>query len=423
MQSGTATRPFFGWHVVAGAFVLAVFGWGLGFYGPPVYLQAVRERTGWPISLVSAAVTVHFLVGALVVAALPRLYRRFGLPVVTVAGACGLSLGLLGWGLAAEPWQLFAATLLTGAGWVTMAAAAVNAIVSPWFVRLRPRALSTAYNGASVGGIVFSPLLVFLIGRYGFSAAAATVGFCAVAVVAFLSLRVFRPTPESLGQLPDGGEAVAGPAAAPGAGAPPLPGGLLLRDARFRTLAAGMALGLFAQIGLVAHLFSMIVPALGSAGAGTAMGLATASAIAGRTAFGWLMPAGADRRLAAAASYALQIGGILVLFLSGFASPALVVVGVALFGFGIGNATSLPPLIAQGEFDRADVPRAVALIVAIAQAGYAFAPAVFGLLRDLTGSAEPVLYLAAAVKLAAIAAFLAGRGARQSLSGAPSGNR
>jgi len=44
MVLGSVTAaPFFGWRVVAGTFVLAVFGWGLGFYGPPVYLHAVQE--------------------------------------------------------------------------------------------------------------------------------------------------------------------------------------------------------------------------------------------------------------------------------------------------------------------------------------------------------------------------------------------
>ena len=56
------------------------------------------------------------------------------------------------------------------------------------------------------------------------------------------------------------------------------------------SLAAGMRLGLFAQIGLLAHLFSLLVPALGQQLAGFAAGLATAAAIAGRTLVGWLMP-------------------------------------------------------------------------------------------------------------------------------------
>ena len=51
-----------------------------------------------------------------------------------------------------------------------------------------------------------------------------------------------------------------------------------------------MALGLFAQIGLITHLFSLLVPALGAQRAALAMGLATGSAIAGRTLVGWVSP-------------------------------------------------------------------------------------------------------------------------------------
>jgi len=87
---------FYGWRVVSAAFVLAVFGWGVGFYGPPVFLEAVRAARGWPLALISAAVTAHFLIGAVVVANLPALYRGFGLPAVTRAGALSLAIGVLG---------------------------------------------------------------------------------------------------------------------------------------------------------------------------------------------------------------------------------------------------------------------------------------------------------------------------------------
>ena len=84
--------------------------------------------------------------------------------------------------------------------------------------------------------------------------------------------------------------------------------------------------------------------------------------------------------------------------------------GVVLFGAGIGNTTSLPPLIAQVEFARADVQRVVALIVAIAQATYAFAPAAFGALRTLSPTQATAVFAAAAIVQAlAIAAFLMGR--------------
>jgi hypothetical protein len=82
--------------------------------------------------------------------------------------------------------------------------AALNAMVSPWFERLRPAALSMAYNGASVGGIIFSPLWVALIGEFGFAGTATLVGGAMVVTVWLLSGRYFVRVPEDLGLLVDG---------------------------------------------------------------------------------------------------------------------------------------------------------------------------------------------------------------------------
>src|SRR3546814_13996360 len=76
-----------------------------------------------------------------------------------------------------------------------------------------------------------------------------------------------------------------------------------------------------------------------------------------------------------------MIGSILFIVAAGKSVP-LLLLGLVLFGVGFGNGTWLPPLIAQVEFVTDDVPRVVALIVAIAQGTYAFAPATFGLIRE-----------------------------------------
>ena len=165
----------------------------------------------------------------------------------------------------------------------------------------------------------------------------------------------------------------------------------------------------------MAHLFSLLTPVLGARQAGIAMGLVTVMAITGRTVLGWTMPVTADRRLIACASYAAQLAGSVVLIAAAGTSAPLLLLGVALFGVGFGNATSLPPLIAQVELAKDDVQRAVALIVGISQGAYAFAPVLFGLLRatDLsTGGGDIGTYayvLAALAQALAIAAFLAGR--------------
>jgi hypothetical protein len=225
---------------------------------------------------------------------------------------------------------------------------------------------------------------------------------------------VLSRTPQQMRLTPDGDAIGAHAAWLTSSTARPLPGRRLWRDRKFLTLAAAMALGLFAQIGLIVHLYSLLVPALGESQAGLAMGLVTAMAIIGRSLIGWTMPAGIDRRLVACASSAVQIAGCAVFVIASGTSVPLLLLGVVLFGAGFGNGTWLPPLIAQVEFVADDVARVVALIVAISQGTYAFAPVVFGMIREFaqhadSGAASGLFIAAALGQGLSICAFLAGR--------------
>jgi cyanate permease len=115
----------------------------------------------------------------------------------------------------------------------------------------------------------------------------------------------------------------------------------------------------------------------------------------------------ADRRLVAACNLAIQACGVLLLAVGQTTIP--LALGCVLFGLGIGNLLTPPPLIAQREFRAADVPQVVALVTAINQAVFAFAPTVIGLLRDATGNYTLAFALAAAVQLVAGAVVMRGR--------------
>ncbi|UZE15875.1 MFS transporter [Pseudomonas sp. B21-054] len=408
----TNTR-FFGKTVLACTFVLAIIGWGIGFYGPPIYMQAVMERTGWPIAQVSTAVTLHFLSGTIVIANLPRLYARFGIPAITLLGSIVLGIGVNIWAQAGELWLLYAGAVCSGIGWVTLGAAAVNTLIAPWYVKERPKALSKAYNGASMGGVIFSPLWVLLIERFGFATAALVISVVTVLLIGAFALLVFNKSPQSLGQHPDNADQ---PDPEPtSASAAPWTAMQTLRSTSFRTLAAGMSLGLFAQIGLIAHLYSILVGRMGAHDASFAMGLATASAMGGRYIAARLMIQGMNRRQLACLGYAIQMLGTLML-LGLDLHPTVAWIAVVLIGSGIGNATSLPPLIAQTEFSREQTARVIALMVAISQATYAFAPAFFGLVRsaftDSNHAIVAVVTGAVIVQALAIVSFYRGVSAR-----------
>ena len=402
-------RVFFGWRVVAAAFVFAVFAWGVAFYGPSVFLHALHQTRGWPVSLISAAITTHYLLGAGMVAYLDDAHRRFGILATTRAGVLALAVGTIGWSLADAPWQLFAAAALTAVGWATTSGAAINAMLMPWFKRRRGFALSLAYNGASIGGVLFLPLWVALIDRLGFPRAAVVIAAAILIVLWPVAGRYLRPTPASLGLAPDD-DAIATSSngngdPAPAAIRPPASRRDLLRQRRFVTLAAAFAIGLFAQVGLIAHLVTLLVPTLGESGGAGAASLTTVCAVIGRLLLGSFIDR-VDRRVAAAGNFSMQACGFLLM--SGM-SPWLVLPGCVLFGLGLGNLVSLPPLIAEAEFETVDVGRAVALVIAINQATFSFAPGIFGVLHDLAGSYAAPLALAVALQTSAAVLVLLGR--------------
>ena len=57
-----------GWRIVVVCFLLATFGWGLGFYGQSVYVAELHRLRGWPASLISSGTTFFYLFGAALVA-------------------------------------------------------------------------------------------------------------------------------------------------------------------------------------------------------------------------------------------------------------------------------------------------------------------------------------------------------------------
>src|SRR6266852_2549892 len=156
-----SARYFYGWNVVGATFVMALFSFGLGFYGLTVYVATLQRLHGWSASAVSAPVTVYYVAGALLTAAIAGVYERFG-PRAVAAGVATL-------GFVRQPWQLYPAFLVMSVGWGAMSGAAINIILAPWFQRRRGLAVSIAFNGATLGGVIVAPALIPLIGAVGFT--------------------------------------------------------------------------------------------------------------------------------------------------------------------------------------------------------------------------------------------------------------
>src|SRR5882762_9995441 len=88
--------PYHGWLVVAAAFLVALYGFGLGFYGAGIYLVALNELHGWPISELSSTVTTYYVLGAtLLFFWIGPLFDRHGAQKVVLVGTIAMACGVM----------------------------------------------------------------------------------------------------------------------------------------------------------------------------------------------------------------------------------------------------------------------------------------------------------------------------------------
>jgi MFS family permease len=424
---------FHGWYVVACAFLIAVWGWGLGFYGLGIYLVGLRDAHGWSTAFISSAITVYYLIGAGLVSLLGAAMRRVGIVPTVVTGLLAMAASVVAVTIVTRPWHLYAALALMAVGWSAMSGATVNLLIAPWFERRRGLAISLAFTGASAGGVLVAPLMLWLIGRFGFAGGVRLAAAVMLAVLLPAVLVVLRRTPEQLGVGPDGvalaprgrgvvetepeGPAGHGPARRPAAGAPPGGGGpspdapgrpvrAAMRSLPYWTISIPFALGLAAQVGFLTHQVAYLSPLIGLDLAGLAVGLTGLAAIAGRFALGAVIDRVNVRR-AACANFLLQVGALGLLVWA--PAPAAILAGCVAFGLGVGNMVSLPGLLLHREFPTALFAALVSLVTATNQLTFAFAPVLIGVLRDATGSYVGALVLCMMLDLLAAAVVLVRR--------------
>jgi predicted MFS family arabinose efflux permease len=390
-----------GWKVVFVCFVMAVFSYGLGYYGHGVYLAELTTRDGsdgprFTTSAVSAAATVYYVLSACLVLFVSDAISRFGPRFVAMIGAAALAASLLLIARIRSPVDLFVAYLTMSVSWATLTNAAISNVLGLWFSSKRGLAISLSLNGASLGGILAPPLLVWGIGKVSFSTALDTAAAIVLLGLApLIALWMDRP---STGDLV--APVIVGPG---GSRTRPVTRRSVLRTAHFWTIAAPFALAITAQVGFIVHQISFLLPKIGREGASLAVMLTTAMAVVGRIGLGFCIDHLNQRRIAALL-FGNQAVAILLLIYANV--PPVIYLASALFGLSVGNVITLPVLLVQQEYDAASFGVLAALAVSIIQMTFAFGPALVGVLRDLTGEYTTSLAVCIALELLAAAVVL-----------------
>lgn len=396
---------FYGWRVVAACGVMALFAWGVGFYGLGVYLVTLRDVRGLSPATISAAITLQFFAGAGMVALAGPVFERLGPRTAVGVGGIAYALALCGIALAEGAFALFAAFLVLALGWGLTSLAAINIVLAPWFERRRGFALSLALTGASLGGVVGAPALVLSIEALGFERGLFLAAFVTAATLLALARWALVRDPRDVGQAPDG-DAVPTENSAPAA-----PGerrGSLretLRRAAFWTITLPLAIALTVQVGVLTHQIAILEPELTRTGAAFAVSLTGAAAVLGRLMVGMFVDR-LPRRAIAAANCAMQALALVVI--AHTRDAWLLYLGFAVYGLGVGTLISLPGLLVQREFPAAQFARVTSLVVSLCQLSYSTGPLLLGWASLRGGGYSTGLAVGALALLAAAAVLLRG---------------
>ena len=398
---------FYGWWMVLACMSFATVCWSLGTFGMSVYVFALSHGQAgsvtFSVATVSTAVTTAYLVSAGLMLVVGSAAARFGPRPLVAFGAIALAVGVSLLPLCRVAWQLYGAFAMLGVGMACLSTVAIGTTLAPWFDLHQGRAVSTAMLGASMGGMLGTPLLMWGIRSMGFAQTMWVAAAVAVLIIVPLALFVLKRRPQDMGLLPDGlppkahGKPVASPATWTRRNA--------MRTRQFQTQTLAFGLALMVQVGFLSHHVPIAEPWLGASGAAAAVTAAAFAAFIGRL----LLARYADRiDVRKAAAGVLLFGCASLIAMALFPSPwALMALSIS-YGLTVGNITTLPPIIIRREFGAASfgaVFGASAMMTAVLMA---MGPSLFGSIRQAFGSYSPALLLGAALDLVAVAALIWG---------------
>jgi MFS transporter, OFA family, oxalate/formate antiporter len=380
---GRLRHVFYGWWIVAAAFLNLFFVVGVIYYGFPVFYPSFVTSLGFS----RAQVTQGFLLGYLVVG-LPCgvlagvVIDRVGARSVILSGISFVGIPLVLMGFMTRFWQYELLCTLEVIGYTLAGPIANQVLISQWFRARRGRAMGYAYLGLGLGGAVAPPLSNLLIRTFGWRHALQAVGALMLLVLFPVGIWVTRSKPRDLGLSTDGLDGLLHAEEVNNAGELPSSGvAAAVRTGNFWLLILGCSLVIGAINAVVQHLILFLRDQGYSATtASNCLSALLVSSLGGRVLVGYL----ADRfskKNTMALFYLFLGAAIPLLFL---ARQPVAAWGFAVaFGFSMGADYMLIPLVTAESFGVASLGKLLALIIMGYTVGQWVAPWMAGRIFDL----------------------------------------
>lgn len=376
---------FYGWWIVAAAFIVQFFMVGFFTYGFPLLVEPVQKEFDASVTQILLGVSLGAPIGAFASPFVGPLVDKWSARGLVIIGALSLTLGLGCMSLAQSATQFVVAMgLLLGIANLMLGPMTATTLVARWFHTSRGFALGISATGTSVGGIFVPMLVTGLVDSMSWREALQALSLMCALIVVPMAAFVLRNHPSDLGLYPDGADA---PIVVPGAPAIPSDArttGEILRTPAFWLIGCSLGFLFMAYVGVLTNLGKYaaaldVAPQQATALLSTIAG----AGFVGKILFGWV----ADRvslRLELWAAQALAIVGITLLSLE---PPYLVMVlAAALMGLAAGGMLPVWGAMIGAAFGLESFGRVMGLMMPVITVFNVPGPLVAAASMDVTGS-------------------------------------
>ncbi len=195
---------FYGWWILLlGSLIIAV-GPGIFYHGFTIFFLPLKRDLAVSSAAMSLIYGAARLEGGAEGPVIGYLIDRFGPRRMIILGAILAGVGLIILSFVQSFWSFFFIYIfIVSVGYNAAFFHPVYALVNSWFIRYRGFGFAMTGVASSVGGMVLTPILAYLIFSYGWRTALVLAGLFVLAVVIPAALPA-RRSPEVMGLLPDG---------------------------------------------------------------------------------------------------------------------------------------------------------------------------------------------------------------------------
>lgn len=379
-------KIFYGWWIVVGGVLITSTMVPLIMALSNKFLLQVTGEMGISRSAFTLANTILQALGIFLSPIVSKRLATGNLRKIQSTSILCFAVAYAAYSFAQNVYHLYAIALVLGFFYLNATLIPVSMMITNWFVKKRGLAMSIAMAGIGIGGFIFSPVVTWLLGAYGWRWTYRIMAVIVLLVALPTSLFIMRKKPEDMGLKPYGAEEA--PAGSPSARPAKSAGiSISVAESRKKLFFYLLLIGLFANGIVNSGALGQFPPAMeemhGAAVQASIISLYSLVGIFGKLLLGWIN----DRFGVVASSVfgCVTFGLSFVFMLIGNSVGMLYAMAIV---FGLGNAigTVSPPLVVGAIYGAEKYGEAYGIANSATQIGLSIGSLFVAGIYDLAGS-------------------------------------